>query len=75
MLQDVRFALRLLGRRPGFTWAAIGTLAIGIGATTAIFTLIDATLLRPLKVNEPDRVVVLMQTKPYGVSMIALRAE
>jgi putative ABC transport system permease protein len=68
MLQDVRFALRLLRRSPGFALAAIATLAIGIGATTAIFTLIEAVLLRPLDVPAPERAFVLTQVKPWGNS-------
>jgi predicted permease len=57
-LHDLRYALRLLGKSPGFTAAAIVTLALGIGANTAIYTLADATLLRPVKVADPDRLVV-----------------
>ena len=48
MLNDFRFALRSLGRQPGFSAAAIATLAVGIGATTAIFSTVNAALLRPL---------------------------
>src|SRR5688572_25945777 len=62
MLQDLRFAFRLLRRSPGFAVAAILTLTLGIGATTAIFTLVDAVLLRPLDLGAPDRVVALQQT-------------
>ena len=59
LFQDMRYALRLLRRTPLFTIAAIATLALGIGANTAIFTLIDAYLLRPLPVHEPSRLVQL----------------
>lgn len=62
MLQDLRFAFRLLRRSPGFAVAAVLTLTLGIGATTAIFTLIDAVLLRPLDIGTPDRVVALQET-------------
>lgn len=59
IFQDVHYALRLLRRTPLFTVAAISTLALGIGANTAIFTMIDAYLLRPLPVHEPSRLVQL----------------
>ena len=57
ILSDVRFALRWLRRSPGFTVVAIASLAIGIGFNTALFTLVDALLFRPLPVERPDRLV------------------
>src|SRR5262245_63956023 len=57
MLQDLRVALRLLARNPSFTAAACLTLAIGIGGTTAMFTVVDAVLLRPLPFPEPEQLV------------------
>jgi putative ABC transport system permease protein len=59
LLQDVRYALGLLRRQPGFAAAAIVTLALGIGANSAIFALVDATLLRPLPLPSPERVVAV----------------
>jgi predicted permease len=58
-LQDVRFALRLLIKRPGFAAVAILTLALGVGASTSIFAVVEAVLLRPLPFAEPDRLVQL----------------
>src|ERR1041384_5690055 len=60
---DVRYALRLLVRRPGFSLIAIATLALGIGATTSMFTVVEAVLLRPLPFADPDR---LMQVRITG---------
>jgi putative ABC transport system permease protein len=66
LAQDVRYGVRLLRKSPGFTFAAVTSLALGIGANTAIFSLIDAAFLRSLPVREPARLIELLTDRGNG---------
>jgi hypothetical protein len=80
LLNDLRYGARILLKQPAFTLVAVITLALGIGANTAIFSLVHSILLRPLPFREPDRVVRMLQASPklglptWGVSQAAFAA-
>ena len=67
LLRDLRYGLRTLARNPGFTWVAVLTIGIGIGANTTIFSWMRSMLLNPLPgAIDPERIVAIENTAPDG---------
>src|SRR5579863_209511 len=66
VLHDLRYSLRSFLKSPAFVVAAIATLALGIGANTAVFSVLDSVLLKPVPFPDPDRLVMFMNTSPQG---------
>src|SRR5713101_6966263 len=68
--KDVRYAARVLTKAPGFSPVVVLSLALGIGANTAIFSLVNAYFLRPMPVEAPDRLVAIYLTSPHWGSAV-----
>ena len=75
LFRDLRHTARMLWHHRGFTAAAAAALALGIGVNTAIFSVVNAVLLKPVPFPEPDRIVLFMNTSPQGSGAGASPAE
>src|SRR6058998_2233747 len=73
--KDLKHSLRMFGKSPAFTIAAVAALALGIGTNTAIFSVVNAVLLKPVPFPDPDRLVMFTNTSPQGSNMASSPAK
>jgi len=72
LFRDIRYGLRGLRRQPAYTVLAVVTLALGVGATTVMFTMVEGVLLRPLPVDQPERLMMVWETTPRTPQNVAI---